>query len=142
MIQGTDRYKLRSTIRHYCLWNPMQTKNTSNIQLGIDRDSNWMICLDGQKMSNFRKPTNYNPNRVNPFVVLGNPTIKSILISSHFQVGIGNDCNGPTVFICMALCDTRFAKKRSWGLFFLFFSSSGCCFGDLEFCGKHSQLGQ
>jgi hypothetical protein len=39
-------------------------------------------------------------------------------------------------------CDTRFAKKRSWGLFFLFFFSSGCCFGDLEFCGKHSQLGQ
>ena len=39
-------------------------------------------------------------------------------------------------------CDTRFAKKRSWGLFFLFFSSSGCCFGDLGFCGKHSQLGQ
>jgi hypothetical protein len=39
-------------------------------------------------------------------------------------------------------CDTRFAKKRSWGLFFLFFSSSSCCFGDLEFCGQHSQLGQ
>jgi hypothetical protein len=40
------------------------------------------------------------------------------------------------------VCDTRFAKKKSWGLFFLFFSSSGCCFGDLGFCGKHSQLGQ
>jgi hypothetical protein len=25
------------------------------------------------------------------------------------------------------LCDTRFAKKRSCGLFFLFFSSFGCC---------------
>jgi hypothetical protein len=27
----------------------------------------------------------------NPFAVLGNPTIKSILISSHFHVGIGRD---------------------------------------------------
>jgi hypothetical protein len=38
-----------------------------------------------------------------PLVVLGNPIIKSILISSHFHVGIGNDCNGPTAFMCMAL---------------------------------------
>jgi hypothetical protein len=39
----------------------------------------------------------------NPLVVLGNPTMKSILISSHFQFGMGKDCSGPAVFICNAL---------------------------------------
>jgi hypothetical protein len=29
--------------------------------------------------------------------------MKSILISSHFHVGIGKDCNGPAVFMYMAL---------------------------------------
>jgi hypothetical protein len=29
--------------------------------------------------------------------VLGKPTIKSILISSHFQEGIGKGCNVPEV---------------------------------------------
>jgi hypothetical protein len=38
-----------------------------------------------------------------PFAVLGNPTMKSILISSHFHVGIGKDCNGPTALRCMAM---------------------------------------
>jgi hypothetical protein len=38
-----------------------------------------------------------------PFVVQGNPTMKSILISSHFHVSIGKDYSGPAVFICMAL---------------------------------------
>jgi hypothetical protein len=37
-------YKLRSMVRHYSLWNTMQTKNTSNVQLGID--SNRVTCLD------------------------------------------------------------------------------------------------
>src|SRR5690242_17668051 len=71
-------YELRSTIRYYGLWNTVQTKNTSNVQLGID--SNRVICLDWQKMRNFRKPINYNPDSIIPFLVLGNPTMKSILI--------------------------------------------------------------
>jgi hypothetical protein len=33
-------------------------------------------------------------------------------------------------------------RREVGGCSFCFFSSSGCCFGDLEFCGKHSQLGQ
>jgi hypothetical protein len=94
-------YKLRSTIRHYSLRNTVQTENASNVQFRICEDR--VICLDWQKMSNFRKPINYNPNRIIPFAVLGNPTIKSMLISSYFHVGIGRDCNGPAVFICMAL---------------------------------------
>jgi hypothetical protein len=57
-------YELRSTIRHYSLWNTMQTENTGNVQLGID--SNRVICLDWQKMSNFRKLVNYNPDRIIP----------------------------------------------------------------------------
>jgi hypothetical protein len=44
-------YELRSMIRHYGLRNTVQTKNTSNVQLGID--NNWVIGLDWQKMKNF-----------------------------------------------------------------------------------------
>jgi hypothetical protein len=33
-------------------------------------------------------------------------------------------------------------RREVGGCSFCFFSSSGCCFRDLGFCGKHSQLGQ
>jgi hypothetical protein len=33
-------------------------------------------------------------------------------------------------------------RREVGGCSFCFFSSSGCGFGDLEFCEKHSQLGQ
>jgi hypothetical protein len=33
-------------------------------------------------------------------------------------------------------------RREVGGCSFCFFSLSGCCFGDLEFCRKHSQLGQ
>jgi hypothetical protein len=39
----------------------------------------------------------------NPLAVLGNPTMKPILISSYFQVGIGKDYNALAAFICIAL---------------------------------------
>jgi hypothetical protein len=40
-------------------------------------------------------------------------------------------------------CDTRFAKKRSWRLFFFcFFLIRVMRFGDLEFFGKHSPVRQ
>jgi hypothetical protein len=94
-------YELRSMIRHYGLRNTMQTKNVSNVQLGID--SNWVICLDWQKMSNFRKPINNNPDRVIPFCSPGYSHDEVHTISSPFHVGIGKDCNGPTVFMYMAL---------------------------------------
>jgi hypothetical protein len=31
-------YKLGSTVRHYGLWNSVQTENTGNIYLGIGED--------------------------------------------------------------------------------------------------------
>jgi hypothetical protein len=62
-------YKLRSTIQHYCLWNTVQTEDASNIHLGISDDR--VICLDWQKMSDFRKPINYNPNRIMSFCCPG-----------------------------------------------------------------------
>jgi hypothetical protein len=62
-------YKLRSTIRHYCLRNTLQTEDASDIHLGISDDR--VICLDWQKMSDFRKPINYNPNRIIPFCCPG-----------------------------------------------------------------------
>jgi hypothetical protein len=39
-------------------------------------------------------------------------------------------------------CDTRFAKKRSGRLFFLFFLIRLLRFGNLEFEEKHSPVGQ
>src|SRR5579883_3274268 len=35
--------------------------------------------------------------------VTGNPTMKSMLMSSHFQDGIGKGCNGPATFKWLAL---------------------------------------
>src|SRR5690242_18523074 len=43
----------------------MQTKNTSNVQLGVD--SNRGICLDRQKVSNLCKSINNHPDRVISF---------------------------------------------------------------------------
>jgi hypothetical protein len=33
-------------------------------------------------------------------------------------------------------------RREVGGCSFCFFPSSSCCFGDLEFCEQHSQLGQ
>jgi hypothetical protein len=53
---------------------------------------------------------------------------------------------GHKSFQCKAMtrdCDTRFAKKRSWRLFFLFFFLIRLmCFGNLEFEENHSPVGQ
>ncbi|MFS7922656.1 hypothetical protein Hanom_Chr03g00251601 [Helianthus anomalus] len=38
-----------------------------------------------------------------PFLVLGNLVTKSIVINSHFQIGISNCCNKPEGFWCSAL---------------------------------------
>jgi hypothetical protein len=61
------------------------------------------FTLTGRKWAIFVSRSMITQMESKPFAVLGNPTMKSILISSHFHVGIGKDCNGPTVFICMAL---------------------------------------
>jgi hypothetical protein len=34
---------------------------------------------------------------------IGNPTIKSMQMSSHFQDGMGRGCKGPTAFKLLAL---------------------------------------
>jgi hypothetical protein len=94
-------YKLWSTIRHNGLRNTMQTENTGDVQFRIGKDG--IFYFDREEVGDLCESINDNPNRVYPFAVLGNPTIKSILMSSHFHVGIGNDCNGPAVFMCMAL---------------------------------------
>ena len=54
-----------------------------------------------------------------PFVVL--------IEASEFEVEF---------FLRGVECDTRFAKKRSWRLFFLFFSHSVVVFWGFGICGK------
>jgi hypothetical protein len=94
-------YELRSTIRHYSLQNTMQTENASNVQLRIGDDG--YFTLTGRKWAIFVSRSMITQMESKPFAVLGNPTMKSILISSRFHVGIGKDCNGPAVFMCTAL---------------------------------------
>jgi hypothetical protein len=94
-------YKLRSTIRHYSLWNSVQTENASTVQFRICEDR--VIFLTGRKWAILVSRSTITQIESYPFAVLDNPIIKSMLISSHFHVGIGKDCNGPAVFICMAL---------------------------------------
>jgi hypothetical protein len=62
-------YKLWSLVRHYCLWNSMQTENTSDIKFCIC--NHWTFHLNGEKMSSFCKPVHYDPNRVISFWCLG-----------------------------------------------------------------------
>jgi hypothetical protein len=61
------------------------------------------FTLTGRKWAIFVSRSMITQMESKPFAVLGNPTIKSILMSSHFQVGIGRDYNGPATFRCMAL---------------------------------------
>jgi hypothetical protein len=61
------------------------------------------FTLTGRKWAIFVSRSMITQMESYPFVVLGNTTTKSMLISSHFHVVIGKDCNGPAVFICMAL---------------------------------------
>src|SRR5688572_32449355 len=59
------RYKLWSTIRHYSLWDTMQTENTGDVQLRIDIDV--IFYLDREKVGDLDKSISDNPNRVIPF---------------------------------------------------------------------------
>jgi hypothetical protein len=79
----------------------MQTENASNVQFHIC--DYWILYLDWEEVAIFVSQSMITQMESYPFTVLGNPTIKSMLISSHFHVGIGKDCNRPVAFMCMAL---------------------------------------
>jgi hypothetical protein len=81
--------------------------------------------------------------------------LRDFLIANAFKVGKADPtlftktCDGD-LFVCQIYvddiifgsCDTRFAKKRSWGLFFLYFFLIRLLFWGFGICGKLSQLGQ
>uniref|UniRef100_A0A0A9FR86 Uncharacterized protein n=1 Tax=Arundo donax TaxID=35708 RepID=A0A0A9FR86_ARUDO len=48
-----------------------------------------------------------------PFGVLGNPTIKSIPISSHFHTGTGRGCNSPAGLWCSALTLLHISQRAT-----------------------------
>src|SRR5690242_9485694 len=59
------RYKLWSTIRHYSLWDTMQTENTGDVQLRIDIDV--IFYLDREKVGDLCKSIDDNPDGVKAF---------------------------------------------------------------------------
>jgi len=59
--------------------------------------------MNWDKMSRFGEYINYDPNGIPFKAKRGNPMMKSILIESHFQVGIFNSLNSPTGHWCSAL---------------------------------------
>jgi hypothetical protein len=51
----------------------MQTENAGNVKFRIC--DHWIFCLNWQKVGDLCKSINYNPDRVKPLAVLGNPTM-------------------------------------------------------------------
>jgi hypothetical protein len=62
-------YKLRSTIRHYSLRNPVQTENASNVQFRIGDDG--IFYFDWKEVGDLCKSINDNPNGVKAFCCSG-----------------------------------------------------------------------
>jgi hypothetical protein len=60
------------------------------------------VIWTGRKCADLVSRSTMTHIESNPFEVLGKPTIKSILISSHFQDGMSNGCNSPADFKCTA----------------------------------------
>jgi hypothetical protein len=65
------------------------------------RDALW-FALPLSDLPGPCSPKRFLPSR-SPSPPTRGSTMKSILISSHYLVGMGKDCNGPAVFICTAL---------------------------------------
>jgi hypothetical protein len=84
-------YELRSPIRNNRLGNTMKTYHLLKVNVSIH--VRVIVRLDRNKMSGFGQMIYDNPDESKPFSVVGNPTMKSITISSHFQPGIESGCN-------------------------------------------------
>ena len=55
------------------------------------------MVFTGKKWADFVRRSTITQIESYPFEVLGSPTMKSILISSHFHEGIFRGCKGPAV---------------------------------------------
>jgi hypothetical protein len=60
------------------------------------------IVWTGMKCADLVRRSIITQIESNPFEVLGKPTMKSILISSHFQAGMGKGYNSLADFRCTA----------------------------------------
>jgi hypothetical protein len=58
-----------------------------------------VIGIDGYDVGGFGELVHDHSNRVKLAVVSGKPTRKSILMSSHFHLGMLSGCNNPTCFM-------------------------------------------
>ena len=61
------------------------------------------IVFTGKKCADLVRQFIMTQMALHPHGEFGNPTIKSIIMCSHFYSGIGSDCSGPTSFWYPAL---------------------------------------
>jgi hypothetical protein len=86
-------HELRSSIRNYSLGYTMKTYNLLKINIRIL--IKMIIGLHRNEMSDFVRRSTITQIESKPFSIVGNPTMKSITISSHFKPGIESGCNNP-----------------------------------------------
>jgi hypothetical protein len=90
--------KHRSLIGYNPLRHAMQPHNL------IDENSSYVRCLicrtHWNKMSTLHQSVDYHKNRVMSPSVSGNPTMKSIEMTSHLNFGIECGCSNPIVCLC------------------------------------------
>jgi hypothetical protein len=81
-------HKLNNSIRNNGLGNPVQAHNLIDIEFCIILDGVSGVHCD--EMSSLGQSVHYNPDSVLPSRSQGKPTMKSILMSSHFHKGMVN----------------------------------------------------
>jgi hypothetical protein len=94
-------YKLSFSIGYYGLGYSMQLQNVVNVQLR-SLSLPYVVHTEMKCATLVRRPTITHIESL-PLGVLGSPLMKSILMSSHFHSGMGNDWSNPLGFWCYAL---------------------------------------
>jgi hypothetical protein len=75
----------------------VQAYHASYIYLGILL--NLEVDVDGYEVARFEESIHITQIESNLWAITGKPTMKSMLISSHFHSGILSGSNSPTYFI-------------------------------------------
>jgi len=88
----------RIPIRDNGYWNPVEPYNLIYVNLGCL--STKSVIFMGKNSANFIKWSTMTHITSFPFLPMGNPDAKSMVIISHFHFGICNGCNGSVGLWC------------------------------------------
>jgi hypothetical protein len=110
--------ELWASIRHNFLRCSMQAHYLGHIQLY--QFSSWIGCLDWNEWATFINRSTMIQIELYPAWVRGNPTMKSILISSHFHSGIFKGCSNPAGLWCSTFTLWQVSQRDTYSTMSLF----------------------